>query len=86
MFVKNAPVAIALQIHFQTLELQTQFIRNIGERQRGKIGLTGARTDGGELGRDNLDFIVPLGMTIGKREGMTVGGKLLRMTNANLAF
>jgi len=60
VFIKDAFVAIALQIEFQALEFDAFFGGDVGEGQGSEVGLAGLGADRGELGADDLDLVIPL--------------------------
>jgi hypothetical protein len=65
-FVESAFVAIGPQIELQRFKLDTELIGNVMDSDRGKIRLSRARTNTGELGTFHVNFIVALRPWIGK--------------------
>jgi hypothetical protein len=59
-FVENPFVAKSLQVHFQTLQFHTHFVRYIRENDRSVVRLAGFGADRRELGADMFDRKVSL--------------------------
>ena len=66
-FVINALVAIALQVEFQGLELETFLVGAIADGDRCEIGLAGLGTEAGEFRTLDFDLVIPLRGRIIKR-------------------
>jgi hypothetical protein len=67
VFVENALIAKALQVHLQAFQLDALPVGRVGERERAEIGLPRFRTDRRELGTDDLDDVVAAGKLIVER-------------------
>ena len=66
ILVKNALIAITLQIKFQAFQFYADSIRRVNEGDGAKIGLTGFGTYRGKFAGDMFNFIVALRMWIRK--------------------
>ena len=60
VFVENAFVAKSLEVHFQALEFDAEFVWNVPKRELSEIGLARLGTDGGKFGAKMLDGVVTL--------------------------
>ncbi len=60
VFIKDARVAKALQVHLQALEFHALFVWRIRERKRAEIGLPCFGANRSELGAYDFDYIIPL--------------------------
>src|SRR5580765_8622565 len=65
-FVESAFVAIGPQIELQRFKLDTELIGNVMDSDRGKIRLSRARTNTGELGTFHVNLIVALRSWVGE--------------------
>jgi hypothetical protein len=76
-FVESAFVAIGPQIELQRFKLDTELIGNVMDSDRGKIRLSRARTNAGELGTFHVNFIVAFRPRVG--EGLELFTRLVAM-------
>lgn len=67
VFVENADVAKALDVKFQSFQLQAFFIRQVVDFDYGKIGLAGAGANAGELRAGDGNDVVPPGVLVFER-------------------
>ena len=59
VFVKNAPVAILVDVQFQTLQFDAPVSWDVLDVQCREVRKTGSRADAREFGTAELDFIPP---------------------------
>src|SRR5687768_2882682 len=66
-FVERALIAVAPQVELQALELDAQGVRNVIDRDRCEVGLSGHRAQAGELGTFKRDVIVATRLRVCER-------------------
>jgi len=74
-FVKNALVAELLQVQFEAFEFNAPLVRDVAERERPEVGLTGFRTDRCEFGTHNFDDVIPVRCWIWKDFKQFINGR-----------
>ena len=74
VLVERAVIAEAREIELQRLQLDDPFVGNIVDHQMREVRLAGHRADRGELGRDEADDVVGVGVRVRRAvEGLGVG-------------
>lgn len=84
-FVKNALVAVRLEVEFQALKLDAQLVGDELERQRPVVGLTRLRAERRELGADVRDDIIPFRARVVK-EFENIGRRFLNDVRHGCSF
>src|SRR5262245_7831021 len=72
--VKDAFVAITLQVQLQRLQLDATLAGSVRERDRAEVGLSGFRTEAGELRTDDINGVIATRSGIGEGFQLVAGG------------